>query len=150
MKREVRYQGAIIENHHMLLIKHTEHGGGRSYWVIPGGGLEAGETEEQCVAREMQEETHLVVNVEHLLLEESELGGIYNRRKTFLCKPLSGKAKPGIEPETEANQHYAITEVRWFDLRDDGDWDQQMKQDTITFSQVQQIRPLLGYENNNP
>lgn len=148
MKREVRYQGAIIEKHHILLIKHTEHSGGRSYWVIPGGGLEDGEFEEKCVIREMNEETNLVVSVERLLIEETELGGIYQRRRTYLCKPISGNAQPGVEPETEANQHYAITEVRWFDLRDENAWDEQMKNDTITYPQVQQIRTILGYEHN--
>ena len=50
-----RYQGAIIKDHHILLIKQTEHASGRSYWLIPGGGIEPGETEEVCVQREVLE-----------------------------------------------------------------------------------------------
>ena len=46
-----RYPGAIIKDHHILLIKQTEHASGRSYWLIPGGGIEPGETEEACVQR---------------------------------------------------------------------------------------------------
>ncbi len=43
---------------------------GHSFWVIPGGGLEAGESDEECVIREMREETGLEVQVEKLLIEE--------------------------------------------------------------------------------
>lgn len=67
--RHTRYQGAIIQDDKILLIRHTEHASGRSFWVIHGGGREAGETEMACVAREMWEETNLVVQVERLLVE---------------------------------------------------------------------------------
>ncbi len=57
MPRITRYQGAIIRDDHILLIKHKhrEDGDEREYWVIPGGGREADETEEECVKREIQE-----------------------------------------------------------------------------------------------
>ena len=38
--RTIVYQGAIIRDHHILLIKHTEHATSRGYWLIPGGGIE--------------------------------------------------------------------------------------------------------------
>ena len=44
-----RYQGAIIKDDKILLIKHTEYESGRSFWVIPGGGREADETEKAWV-----------------------------------------------------------------------------------------------------
>ena len=49
MTRRIRYQGAIVRDDHLLLIKHREHTSGHAYWVIPGGGREEGETEEECV-----------------------------------------------------------------------------------------------------
>ena len=54
MSRAIRYQGVVIRDNHILLLKHQEHAG-RYYWVIPGGGREVGETEEACVQREMLE-----------------------------------------------------------------------------------------------
>jgi 8-oxo-dGTP pyrophosphatase MutT (NUDIX family) len=104
MQRIVRYQGAIIHNHQLLLIKHQEHNAGRGYWVIPGGGRENTDpTEESAVAREMREETNLEVEVMRLLLEvPAEPFSIYQRKKTYLCRILSGQAAPGYEPETEA------------------------------------------------
>jgi 8-oxo-dGTP diphosphatase len=144
--RTIRYQGAIIRDHHILLIKHSEHQTGRSYWVIPGGGIELGETEEACVQREMQEETGLYVQVESLLLDEpAALGGIYQRRKTYVCRILDGEARPGYEPEPEVASAYSITAVGWFDLRHQDTWNEQVIQDTITLPQLQRIQVALGY-----
>ena len=146
MNRITRYQGAIIRDHHLLLIKHHEFASGRDYWVIPGGGREDGETEEQCVQREMKEETNLDVVVERLLLDEPEHpDGVYKRRKTYLCTPLAGEPRPGHEPELEAAEAYAITEVRWFDLRNEAAWGEKVNQDPFTFPQMQRIRVALNY-----
>ena len=146
MKRDIRYQGAIIKDDHMLLIRHREHVGGRSYWVIPGGGREPGESEEECVRREMREETSLDVAVERLLLDEVGIpGGVYKYRKTYLCRIIGGTAAPGFEPEPEASSNYAIVEVRWFDLTDPSSWGEDMKEDPFTYPMVRRICAALGY-----
>ena len=145
MPRTTRYQGAIIRDHSVLLIKHRHHDDGREYWVIPGGGKEPGETEEECVQREMKEETHLHVRVERLLLDEpAHPGGVYKRRKTYLCASIAGRAQPGVEPEPDAAQAYAITEVAWFDLCDETTWDPLAVRDPITYPQLLRICAALG------
>jgi ADP-ribose pyrophosphatase YjhB (NUDIX family) len=99
MQRHTRYQGAILVDHHILLIKHTQHASGRSYWLLPGGGSEAAETAESCVQREIQEETGLHVEVQTLLLDEpAPQGDVYQRMQTYRCALLSGEARPGYEP----------------------------------------------------
>ena len=150
MTRYTRYQGAIVRGDEILLIRHAEHGvNGRSYWVVPGGGREAGETEEECVIREMWEETNLVVQVERLLLvDEAEAESVYQYRKTYLCwvgVGKLGKLAPGYEPEAEAAAVYAITEVGWFDLRQPDSWPDEICEDVITFPVLQRIRGALGY-----
>ncbi len=97
----------------------------------------------------MKEETNLAVSVERVLLDQpSEPDPVYSRRKIFLCRPVSGTASPGYEPELEAAAEYAIAEVRWFDLRDTRLWDPQLSSDPITFPLVQSIQQLLGYESD--
>jgi len=145
MSRVIRYQGAVIRDDHILLVKHREHATGRSYWVIPGGGREDNETEEACVQREILEETHLVVTIERLLFDEAAPTGGYQRLKTYLCSLGIGDALPGYEPETEAAQRYAITEVGWFDLLHPASWDNQIKTDSITYPLLQKIQAILGY-----
>ena len=145
MSRRIRYQGAIVRDDHLLLIKHREHASGRAYWVIPGGGREQ-ETEEECVAREMKEETHLDVRVERLLLDdEMKDSPVYERAKTYLCRVVGGEAQPGYEPEEQASQQYGIVEVRWFDLRHPESWDALVYSDWITFPLMQRVQGALGY-----
>jgi 8-oxo-dGTP pyrophosphatase MutT (NUDIX family) len=151
MKRHTRYQGAIINNHQILLIRHREYRSGRSYWVIPGGGMEPGETGEDCVRREMKEETDLDVQVLSLLMDEPDYpGGTYQRLKTYLCKPLKGEARPGFEPEPETASTYGIVEVKWFDLQSEAYWGSELVNDPITYPQLKNIRSILSYKVNNP
>ncbi len=148
MTRTYRYQGAILRDHHILLIRHQEHKSGHDYWLVPGGGIDPGETEEQCVMREMREETNLVVRVERLLFEEQwqEDGGPYRGARTYLCTPLSGSPKPGYEPEPEAASYYAIVEVRWVDLRDEASWGSKITNDPFTYPFLTKVRSILGID----
>ena len=145
MKRYTRYQGAIIQNNHILLINHCEHKTGRSYWIFPGGGIESGETEEECVQREMKEETNLDVRILSLLFNEPYYyhGRAYQRIKTYFCEPIKGKAGPGIEPEPAS--HYSIVAARWFDLRSDADWNPLLVNDPIIYLPLQHFRRKLVY-----
>ena len=146
MPRHTRYQALIVQDAHVLLITHRIHATGDAYWVIPGGGLDAGETEEECVVREAREETNLDVEIERLLYDEPWVpGGVYERRKSYLCVPIGGQASPGHEPEEEAADTYAITEVRWFDLRDDRGWGTDLLSDSFTYPQIARLSRDLGY-----
>lgn len=146
MGREIRYQGAIVRDDHILLIKHRHHEDGRSYWLLPGGGIEADEGEEACVAREMVEETNLRVRVGALLLDEpARPGDVYQRFKTYLCEVVEGEARPGYEPEEDAAEAYGIVEVGWFDLRDTAGWDGLLREDGLTFPLMERVRAALGY-----
>jgi ADP-ribose pyrophosphatase YjhB (NUDIX family) len=146
--RHTRYQGAIIREGHILLIQHRFHGNGHSYWLIPGGGLEPGESEVECVRREMREETGLEVAVERLLLEElaHRNDRTYAVYKTFLCRPIGGETRPGYEPEPDAASAYAIAAVGWFDLRDAAAWGEAIRADSHTHGLLTKLQMALGYE----
>ena len=145
LNRHTRYQGAIIRDHHILLLRHCENETGRSYWILPGGGIEPDETEEDCVRREMKEETNLDVQIVTLLMDEpAPLKRRYHSFKTYLCQPMKGNASPGIEPEPEAASEYSIAEVKWFDLQDESGWDAELITDPFTYDDVQRIRKRLG------
>lgn len=129
-----------------MLIKHREHATGRGYWVIPGGGIDDDESEEECVIREVKEETNLDVKIEDLLFDEpGHPDGGHLWRKTFLCRPIGGEPSPGYEPELEAAENYAITEVGWFDLQDESDWEPELIGEPITYPQLVKARRKLGY-----
>ena len=144
--RNTRYQAAILRGTEILLIRHREHADGRSYWVLPGGGIEVGETEIECVRREVLEETNLEVSVEALLLDEPPFidnGGPYQRFKTYLCRPLTLEAAPGYEPELDAAAVYAIVEVAWFSLADETTWNDIVANDPIIAPTLRRIWTAL-------
>ncbi|AEK45778.1 NUDIX hydrolase [Amycolatopsis mediterranei S699] len=58
----VSIKGVLIRDDRVLLV-HNE----RDEWELPGGRIEAGETPEQCVAREITEESGLPVDVMGIL-----------------------------------------------------------------------------------
>jgi len=63
MTRILDVVAAIIEhNGKILLARRPESGDQAGYWEFPGGKLEAGETQQQALARELQEE--LGINAE--------------------------------------------------------------------------------------
>jgi hypothetical protein len=94
----------------------------------------------------MQEETGLEVRVLRLLVEEEGVpDGVYANLHTYLCEIISGEARPGYEPEPEANALYAIDSVGWFDLRDPPGWGAAVHSDPFTYPLLLRIRTALGY-----
>jgi len=141
-----RYQGAIIQNHQLLLLKQIEHASGRIYWQIPGGGIEPDETEAQCMRREMLEETGLSVQVDSLLLDEpSPPDALYRRWKTYHCTILAGEAHPGSEPEAVYADAYSFLDVGRFDLRYPVTWNERIEADSYIYAWLQRIQEALGY-----
>jgi mutator protein MutT len=59
--------GAIIIQNGKILLEKRKNDPGRGKWSIPGGLVELGESLEQTVIREVQEETGLVVDAPELV-----------------------------------------------------------------------------------
>ena len=115
MKRpKDRVFGAVIKGGRILMVRHRHDG--RAYWTLPGGGIEAGETPEQAVVREVKEETDLDVEVERRLFTEmNETPRGRREAVCFLLRFTGGRAKVGHDPELPPHGQM-ITEVRWFPL----------------------------------
>lgn len=61
----VRVGAVVIDGDRLLLVEHRK--GTRGYWLLPGGGLEHGETFLACAEREVLEETGLSVRAERVV-----------------------------------------------------------------------------------
>ncbi len=92
----VRAGAVVIRDGSMLLIRFTEEGGGASHYEIPGGGVEAGETLEAAVLRELGEETGLAGTV------GPELARVWKdgRHEHYFLVSATGEVGP---PETLDN-----------------------------------------------
>lgn len=62
----VRVNGLLVQDEALLLVKMRSPVAERDVWLPPGGGLEFGETTEECLVREFREETGLHIKVGRL------------------------------------------------------------------------------------
>ena len=95
---------AIIFRRDRVLIcqrKADSHLGG--YWEFPGGKCEAGETFEQCLAREVQEELAITVRpVARLAIIEHDYPDVRVSLHPFICQHEGGEV-----------QHLGCQTSRW-------------------------------------
>ena len=116
---------AILKNNKLLLVKQRHEG--RDIWMLPGGGIEEGETSVEAAEREVFEETGLQVKVKDLLwfIEElreeknakNDVECVENKEQRFVifyrAEFVSGKLGLGKDPEfDESNQ--VLSEVAFF------------------------------------
>jgi ADP-ribose pyrophosphatase YjhB (NUDIX family) len=79
----IRVSMLVIDDGRILLVRHEKDG--RSYWLLPGGGLEYGESLEEALRREAEEETGLDIEVRDLVLVWESLPPNRSRHGLNLC-----------------------------------------------------------------
>jgi ADP-ribose pyrophosphatase YjhB (NUDIX family) len=90
----IRVAGILTRGDEILLVKHEREG--RQYFLLPGGGLEWGETCAEGLAREFEEELSLQVSVGPLLLINESIDPAGRRHivnLTFTVKRRGGTLK---------------------------------------------------------
>lgn len=111
MKRKCG-RAIIIENEEVILMYRERLKDGKllNYYAIPGGGLEPGETIEECTKREIKEEFNLDIEVKELLgtLEDDKnISYVYNTNIIGGNLKLGGEEKEISNP----NNYYEIRKV---------------------------------------
>ena len=117
MEKRVSSRAIIIDDNKLLTMfrrKIKSDGTVKEYYVIPGGGLEEGETLEENVIRELREEFNVDIEVVKFLGTEEYDDTIANY---FLCKIVSGTPKLSGE-ELERMTHENYYEIRYIDLKE--------------------------------
>ncbi|MDZ7898576.1 MAG: NUDIX hydrolase [Arcicella sp.] len=112
----VRVCGVCIREDKILLLNHIGIRENSDFWCPPGGGLEFGETIEECLKREFLEETNTKISVgKFLTVNEFVNPPLHAIELFYEVKIISGEPKKGFDPEMEEQ---IITDLRWFSLED--------------------------------
>ena len=110
----IRVCGVCIEDGKILLLNHIGIRENSDFWCPPGGGLQFGETLEDCLKREFLEETNTEISVGKFLKVHEFVNPPFHAVELFYeVKIISGIAIKGIDPEMEEQ---IISDLRWFSL----------------------------------
>ena len=110
----------VTPERELLLVRWSAQAIGRSYWITPGGGVEAGESEREAAAREVAEETGLrdvaigpAVWTRSVAIRWAEPP--FTQRETYFWVPTARFEPSGVAIPTEAERR-EIEEYRWWPL----------------------------------
>ncbi len=106
----VRAQCIVVRDDRILLVKHRVDG--KEWWALPGGGVEDGETPEEAVLREIQEECNVGGTV---IRKTSEGYTDTHAAISFLVDICDQEPSLGIDPELREK---SLIDVRWFKLNE--------------------------------
>lgn len=107
----VRVCGICVQDGQILLINHAGMNESGDFWSPPGGGLEFGETIEECLKREFLEETNCEISVgKFLIVNEFVSLPLHAIELFYEVRIIHGTPTKGTDPEMEQQ---IIKDVQW-------------------------------------
>ncbi len=111
MQTRIRVAALILQGEKILLAQHEK--GGRRYWLLPGGGVEFGESVEEALHRELLEEAGLPIRVHDLLWVVDSIPDDHHRHVINLI--LNAEA---LSTELSPQPDNVLRDVRWINVSD--------------------------------
>lgn len=109
---EFRVSALVFDRESILLVRHGD------YWVLPGGGLEPGETVKECVERELFEETKLKVRFKKIVF----IGDFIQEDRHYLdvfalCSKGHEMPLVGDDPKVKEVKFVSLEELQLLDVK---------------------------------
>lgn len=105
------------EEGRILMVKQSHEG--KDIWMVPGGGIEAGENAAEAAVREVLEETGLEIRINRLLWHVEEVSESRGQRfvNFFLAERVGGTLGLGADPEFDQDNQ-VLREVRFLSKKE--------------------------------
>ena len=98
----------LDKENRILMVK--QHHDEKDIWMVPGGGIEEGESSMAAAVREMKEETGLDVEIDRLIWHTEEVSARGQRFVNFFMGRIKGgELTLGADPEFD-NEHQVLRE----------------------------------------
>ena len=108
----VRVAVIIIDDGKIVLVRHEKYG--KTYWVLPGGGVDFGESLEEAAVREVKEEINLDIAVDKLVFVNDSLPEDLHRHVVnvyFTGRILGGELKLGPDSIMREVRYFPVEEL---------------------------------------
>jgi ADP-ribose pyrophosphatase YjhB (NUDIX family) len=102
----IRVAPIIVQDEQILLVRHEKNGA--AYWLLPGGGVDYGESVGDALIREVKEETNLDVELGELVLVNDSIPPDRHRHVVnlyFTANVTGGTLRMGTD--------WNLAEVKW-------------------------------------
>lgn len=113
----IRVAAVIVENGQVLLVRHEKNG--QTYWLLPGGGVDTGETLHEALVREVFEETGLTIRPGRLLLVADGIPPDGHRHIVHICfaAEASGTVGTSHDPRVTDSRYIPLDTLDTIDFR---------------------------------
>lgn len=112
VKKRINVVGAVIEDDNKIFVAERAYGFLKGKWEFPGGKVEEGETKEQALIREIEEELDSEIKVDkYITTVDYEYETFFLHMDVYLCNLVSGALK------TKENEHLAAKWVNKTELK---------------------------------
>ena len=108
----VRTAGMIVKEGKILLIAHRKNK--KKYWLVPGGGIDFGESAEDALVREMQEELGIDVEIGDIIFSSDSIdpsGSRHVLNLYFSCTHTGGEITLGDDPRLSDWGYFSAEEI---------------------------------------
>lgn len=130
----IRAAGVVIDNNKLLLVRSKYPNNDKEFYLLPGGGLEDGESIKQAAEREILEETGYKVKAENEIYHVNEFVKGEDWKGRSICFFFKTRIEDENPEKPSTDDEGQIKEVEWISI------DELDKYDVRPQSIVEQIK----------